>query len=92
LSGSNDRAVFEFQNASAGVYDVVAVGTRVRLLDSRGDVLAAGVNTVTMTARRPDRTYYVEISSATGSAVLAYRLGIVASGAASASVTSRRHR
>jgi hypothetical protein len=76
LAGAGPIDAYWFRNARARVYVVSAAGTRLRLVDPSGNVLASGVNQVAVRIDRPRATVFVQTVSATGWPVSGFTLSV----------------
>jgi hypothetical protein len=78
LTTRSDLDAFAFVSSRAGVYQVSAPGTMVRIVDASGRQVALGANQVAIRVLRPRTTLFVEISAPGASPVASYSLRIAA--------------
>jgi predicted Zn-dependent protease len=67
---------FTFKAAHAGVYQISAPGTSIRVLGSSGKLIVRGAGWVTLRAPRARTSFLIEISPPGGTSVAAYSLSI----------------
>jgi hypothetical protein len=67
---------FSFKAARAGVYQISAPGTSIRVLGSSGNILVTKEGRVTLRVPRARTSFMIEISSPGGTPVAAYSLSI----------------
>jgi hypothetical protein len=67
---------YSFRTARAGIYQISASGTTIRVFAGSGKVVAAGNGLVALRSRRARTSFLIEISSAGGTPVATYSLSI----------------
>jgi hypothetical protein len=67
---------FYFQTAWTGAYQVNAPGTLIQVLNTRGRLVAQGVNQVSIPASRPGSAYYIKLSPAARAPVSGINLSV----------------
>jgi hypothetical protein len=86
---AGDVDFYAFQAGAAGVYQVLAPGTVVQVLDSRGRVMAQGYGSAAVSASR-NASFTVFVQSPGATSVSDYGLTIAAAPSAPKRVPSRR--
>jgi hypothetical protein len=67
---------FNYQNGFSGAYQVSVTGVFIQVLNSRGRVVAQGINRVNLPAARMGTMFHLKLRSAVGAAIPGYTLTI----------------
>lgn len=76
LHTPEDTDFYVFLAGSAGVYNIGAAGTSVRVLDASGRLVSQGTGQVSIRVNRASTTIYVEVFTTSGSPIADYDLSI----------------
>jgi hypothetical protein len=76
LDTASDRDEFSFKVARAGVYQIKAAGTTIRVLDRSGNPIAAGQGSVSIRLAKAKSSYYIEVDAPVGVPVASYSLSV----------------
>jgi predicted Zn-dependent protease len=78
LDSAGDVDNFNFRNGKAGIYQVGAGGSMIRVFDGFGRQLAVGADNVSIRVFRPRTSLFVQISSPSGTPLANYSLTVSA--------------